>query len=719
MVNAYCSHCNKQVPIRKSGFGRIGGLSGNARYTCTQCGNDVVVKSNYFLLVLLGILTLFLLIQSVSAYSATVNISTTQTIGQIRPDFYGMSLGNAMSEYNNVSTSASCTLNVTANYTRERDAYLALGTKIARLDMLIGYNVNYTDLNPVLGITKDKMSAISNVKWAYQNNISIYMIAKDTPNNLGNTTSGCSAHTCPPLNYTQRCLTIRNYINNVTENGKYLSAIAGIEAWNEPESPTYWLSNLDTSDGSSQIRSKFFNELYNNTYDCVKTYYPTLKVGGTVGAALNVNQGQIMFNNWLGNFSNKFDFIDGHGYWYDGQNITEAFDTINYMNTRCTFYGANCSNIVLSEFNIANKSYFNTPTQSAYLGANYISILNTYQRNVTLIPFTFSSEYLKESCAGGFNQTAYNSITNETFTLYNITQSFVKSHKAGNTVLNSSSNDTILKVVASTDGTKTYITLTNVNSTATNVTLNIPLTNSYLRDVSTNTIYPIQNNQVTINNLAGYGVMTMDSNLIIITANFTSSNGTIGASAQQKYYNGTGYNASTTLSNISVLSSYISTACNILLNNTLNSSETVQIIFNYNLCGNNLIDTSNGNLISNGSSIVLNAYDVRSLTTIYTSQINGVGYFNNYLGEPIRQMSEEEHDQYFPNSLGCDSNYFAGSNLILILSALALVSFTFFFMFKDGFQGVDAGKLVMLAIVILVCLALFIGSAQNLTGYCN
>ena len=42
----YCENCRKNVEVIKSGFGNIGGLSGNARWTCANCHNDIIEKKN-------------------------------------------------------------------------------------------------------------------------------------------------------------------------------------------------------------------------------------------------------------------------------------------------------------------------------------------------------------------------------------------------------------------------------------------------------------------------------------------------------------------------------------------------------------------------------------------------------------------------------------------------------------------------------------------------
>ena len=44
MKMLYCTHCRKDVEVIKSGFGNIGGLSGNARWTCSECHNDIIER---------------------------------------------------------------------------------------------------------------------------------------------------------------------------------------------------------------------------------------------------------------------------------------------------------------------------------------------------------------------------------------------------------------------------------------------------------------------------------------------------------------------------------------------------------------------------------------------------------------------------------------------------------------------------------------------------
>jgi hypothetical protein len=103
---------------------------------------------------------------------------------------------------------------------------------------------------------------------------------------------------------------------------------------------------------------------------------------------------------------------------------------------------------------------------------------------------------------------------------------------------------------------------------------------------------------------------------------------------------GTIYNSTIDNSEVQSVTSKYLTSCNQISTNKVEQQINMSVSFDTSLCGSQLIDTSNGNLISNGSTIILDAYGVKYLTKpFYAVQPDGTTQINNYLSELIILIS--------------------------------------------------------------------------------
>lgn len=543
-----------------------------------------------------------------------INTPFTTSLGNIRSDFYGVQAGDYFSQYNNVSNDMDCTRESISNYTNERNDYLSAGLTISRKDMQLAWGPANINLNSTFDPLYPRNDIRSNILWANLTNTRFILVSKSMPDNIANKTSNllnCSSDTttCMYTNITRWCYANVNYINNITENGKYLSSIEAIEIGNEMENPSFFLSGLSTSSGNMSVRSLYYNQMYNETYDCIKSYFPTLKVIGSGNSALDVSQGQNMFLNWLRNFSNKQDGVSFHDYHYDGTNLTDVAETIDWVKQQCDLYSINCSRFYLGEWNLQNKTLMRQNYAYSFISSNLAHMLNKYYNSLTQMFWKFDVGYLNESCDSSYNFSMYSQF-DRSGVAYNITKTFASQYAvAGSTVYNSSSN----------------------------------------------------------------------------------------------------------LNGIKVVSSRISNACNVIITNTYNENQSIVYTFDTSLCGSQLIDTSNGNLISNGSTVILDNYGVKYLTTPFiTSQESGYNIYSNYLGEYITRYAIDEHTPTCSNIFNAFGEF--GDMIgVIILAIVIVIAIGYLTMAKD----VDSNLIVIGVLSVTLAVIVLVMGSFVLEALCN
>lgn len=446
-------------------------------------------------------------ITSVSAYTSTVNVTST-SLGTIRSDFYGANARSLSGDvYGNTTVYAtgSCTTSDTnKSYTDTRTAWNNLGFKLIRRDMSIEYaSTGEGTFSNAYLIPRNQL-----VQWAYENGMKVSFIVSYMPSWLANTSAQCSSDTtsCPPTNYTKWTNTVILYLNNLTFNGKYNDTIQ-LEIWNEAYGD--FMRNYSNDDPR---RFPEFAKLYNETYWAIKTAYPTIKIATPALTNDAKNFTKFIFSNFTG----QFDILNLHEYWANSDKFTKMPIVLNRMIANCTFYGADCSNILIGEYNLDATSFpglVYTVNHSASISNFYTLLLNNYGKdyNIQTSFYMFDSWKANETCFTTKNYSMYDVITNATTIIYNTSRTFATNHKAGNIVYNTSSTNASLKTVISKDSSRYYLTLTNTLSSTATVTLGFDIDGKYLRDVDTNATFLIYNDEATIGDISGYGVKTYDT----------------------------------------------------------------------------------------------------------------------------------------------------------------------------------------------------------------
>jgi hypothetical protein len=171
---------------------------------------------------------------------------------------------------------------------------------------------------------------------------------------------------------------------------------------------------------------------------------------------------------------------------------------------------------------------------------------------------------------------------------------------------------------------------------------------------------------------------------------------------------GTVYQSSSDGSNIKTVSCKIGSNYSIIVINSENNTNNVSL--SGLPSGITSLTDSNGATYSvSSNSVNLGIQD--SYGIVYLSHDSTCPYPQTLNGEGICEYAVET---------GCSTLTRTGYSLVMILSALALLVFVFvtaYNGFKEG--SVSVGQLITLFVVIIVCLALWISSGQNLGGSCG
>jgi len=447
-----------------------------------------------------------------------ITINFSDSIGNIRSNFYGVNThGKWGTDTSLIDVDADGTRDTDSNYTWHRKAFLNSGMTIMRADMYLSSLANEDGtFKTTSGNNDNRAMRYDLVKWAYENNIKILFIASSMPSWLRNTTEGwctTSPWTCPPKNYTRWGELVVDFIDNVTVNGLYNSTIM-IEVKNEPDLISFWMSDVAVTNINRSIE---YNKFYNATWNEVKEKYPNMAVGGPAVARVETVGGKLIYQNWLGNFTTNMDFFSFHRY---RTMSLENYDDVlksdyNDIITNCNTYGANCSRILLDEFNEwdSNNKLNNQDFWGMQLALSFSGTINNYPENVSMVSYQWA-EFLNYT-EGSANYPEYPQkwamvsepqLENEYYRSYNVTKSFATYHRTGSTVYTSTSDNNDVKVVLSKYGLMDAITIINTDSEQVNVTLNLvgKVLNT-LYDVDGN-IYTITDNSTEIGLLDGYEI---------------------------------------------------------------------------------------------------------------------------------------------------------------------------------------------------------------------
>lgn len=376
-----------------------------------------------------------------------------------------------------------------SNYSWHRQMIQQDNLNYLRADMFMdrisnGYKTYYSSYNLI--------SQQDMVEWANNNSMKILYVIENMPYWLANRSDLCSQDmtntsyvvSCPPTNYTQWGDIVVDSINQVTQNGKYNSTIE-IEIYNEPYND-WWLHN--TTDMT--IRSAIYFKFFNFTYNAIKTKYPNIQIGGPSGtfySAGNNSQAQSFTNGFLNliNVTNTpIDFVTIHEYsdsvLIGTRGASNKFtDAIN--NVRMNYTTLKNIPIYFSEWNDANATdnVNNTGLLNNLIGQSYISLLTNNNTRSIMYQWseqrnwTASNTNSYPSFPNRYEMVSELLLSNSLFIPYNITKQFSSSHRAGDTVINSTSDYGNLVVVASRYQGRGAVTVVNKDTNALNVTLNL------------------------------------------------------------------------------------------------------------------------------------------------------------------------------------------------------------------------------------------------------
>ena len=298
---------------------------------------------------------------------------------------------------------------------------------------------------------------------------------------LGNLSDGClsDAKECEPYDYDIWGNITNDNIYYYSSNGLYNSTMM-VEVGNEPYL-SEWYGDLSTD---NITKATHYVNYFNNTRNSIKSVYPNMQVGGPSGHDMDSSPN--IFNTFLSNFTNnEFDYLSIHPY-SNKYEKGEMEDSLNGIISSCLSHGANCSNIILTEWQVVNILIKNTTSNanrySMNIGVAYSEILNL------LNLASFKSLIYQWTMFYNYNNTAnfpqypqyWNMYVDNQLLApgesqykspYNITKSFSTSHPPGSTVYTSTSDNNNVKVVSSKNGNDFFITLINTDTESVNATV--------------------------------------------------------------------------------------------------------------------------------------------------------------------------------------------------------------------------------------------------------
>ncbi len=440
-----------------------------------------------------------------------------QDVGTVKSDFYGVADNQALMQKGTlIDTNADGVVDSLSDYDFYRNKTVQAGIKLIRVSMHADWRLSTNTEN----LTEF-------VKWAYDNNIKLILIA-DAPVNP-DTSINCSSvtWTCPPVNFTSFGDDIVTIVDNVTSGGIYNSTVI-IEVKNEPDLNLFWLSDLSNDIGNASIRSDYYNMLFNATYFAFANYDPNIPVGGP---ALSNNDptigSMVIFNQFLGNFSTNLTSY--HRY----RQLTNPYFDIqlqsdyDWIFANCTASGNGCSNIYISEFNEGNAE--NKVNNTAFFGMQislaYAGTLNSYPSNISL-EYHHIGELVNYT-EGGVNYSSYpqkysmisepqldggNNPDGEVYVSYNITKNFGNCMPSGAMVQNSTSDDgNIVVVIGNNSGSYCVVVINKDQANSKNVTIDLVSNDiENMSNYETGTLYTINSGTLELGVLNAYEVVFLN-----------------------------------------------------------------------------------------------------------------------------------------------------------------------------------------------------------------
>lgn len=454
---------------------------------------------------------------------ATVTVNFSNEVGVVRDDFYGVNTHGIWGS--NLSWIWTGGRGSSSNYTWHREKLQEAGLNYLRADMSLNNVANSDGTFKTANVDNYRnINTRKNlVEWAKSSNTKILFIASYMPEWLQNRASGwCDSSawaTCSPTNYTKWGELVVDFLQAVGCDANTCE----VEVWNEPDLKQFWLNNLiDTN----ITRSKEYNKLYNATYIAVKSAYPTMAVGGPATTGKDADTNLIMLN-WMGNFSNKIDFVSHHDYLGQGL-FTDYYsalaDDYAWIFGDISYYHVNTSRVLIDEYNVwsSDIKLNELDEWATQLSLAYAVTLNFYPSNITLAQYQWSdtNSYNDDSANYGeypqrwamVSEAGLDNPTATYYASYNLTKNFATYHSAGSMVVRSNSSSSNVKAVASKKEDNQYITVINSGAEA-NVTLNISRDMaSSVEDLETGQVYNTEDGSFYIGLMNQYQIRYFETN---------------------------------------------------------------------------------------------------------------------------------------------------------------------------------------------------------------
>jgi hypothetical protein len=405
-----------------------------------------------------------------------INVNFSNSLKTIPDSFYGVNYqtGQGLYSGDEEDSDKDCTNDRDVNYLFNRNSFLSSGLKSFRWTIYLENSV-YENLSTFY-MTEDREL----IKWAYDNNLTVQLIASRMPLWLANTSSPyCTQfYNCPAKdgNYTKYGNAVLAYLNDVTNNGEYISAIDSIEVFNEPD-----IEFLDNISNDNETMALEYVDMFNETYNVLNASYPELTIYG-LSSTSTVTYPSFV-NTFLSNLSTLINNTENiglslHSYWrYLYAYPSKVQNETSYLLSRCSTYNINCTKISISEWNMNIDDHISfTNTHAGGNARTFTDILNL-PNEINMYLYKWGASTNNASCQSNYNFSMYEGITPTYSNIYNVTKNFAHLCPAGASVYVTSNDDSTIKQVSCKKGNMYSLIVINTDTNPKNITLNMSLTN--------------------------------------------------------------------------------------------------------------------------------------------------------------------------------------------------------------------------------------------------
>jgi len=371
----------------------------------------------------------------------------------------------------------------------------------------------------------------------YQNNITSILIMDYMPSFLANRTMNSSGWSNCVDNITSSDVNDCMFSNEIVWNEIVLDAYKTLDqyrnrtwwySWNEPDGG-FFEDNLASASAKTD-----FVILQNTTYNTFYNYNSNIIFAGYRGLSSSTTTTSIsaFTQMMLSNLSSQFKKFSYHPYDTKYIGYSSVSSEIDYLLTQCAVYGAECSHILLDEWQPTSQTLKNQSNgQSNEYKSNIAYFLQDLMNGnkssiVSEMPYHWDDSNSYFNCPSRYGEypsfwsaVSEAGLDNPTATYYppyNVTKNFATRHRAGDNVVfsNSTDNDGV-KIVSSKslDNLQHAITVINTNNYSVNETLTIyGDTITSFKDQNNN-VYPVTAGVLNLGVIDSYGISYLTEDL--------------------------------------------------------------------------------------------------------------------------------------------------------------------------------------------------------------